>query len=241
MTIRSNRSRGVHATVSARAMPSAIISWVTLYAMPALGWPPEPNRATQVSRAEHPILPRDLAGTVAYASVDPALEGRALQDALRGDPMDGTDTGGIRHPRCARFLAGLNARRVARNGGDAIAAWQRNGADRVTSGLPTGHDTPTAKKGIPSDSHEQRSTRAIHPPPRSIGPSTAAASVPRVEPSPATAPPTWPLMAKPARPSRSASMASATGGLVDVKGSHDRRPSLAVDRAASRVDALLTA
>jgi hypothetical protein len=28
-------------------------------------------------------LARDLAGTVAYAGVDPTLEGRALQDALR--------------------------------------------------------------------------------------------------------------------------------------------------------------
>ena len=33
--------------------------------------------------ADRPILARDLAGTVAYAGVDPTLEGRALQDALR--------------------------------------------------------------------------------------------------------------------------------------------------------------
>jgi hypothetical protein len=33
---------------------------------------------------EHwPVLPPDLAGTVAHAGVDPTLEGRALQDALR--------------------------------------------------------------------------------------------------------------------------------------------------------------
>jgi hypothetical protein len=32
--------------------------------------------------ADRPILPRDLAGTVAHAGVDPTLEGRALQDAL---------------------------------------------------------------------------------------------------------------------------------------------------------------
>jgi hypothetical protein len=32
---------------------------------------------------DRPALPRDLAGTVAYAGVDPTLEGRALQDALR--------------------------------------------------------------------------------------------------------------------------------------------------------------
>jgi hypothetical protein len=29
------------------------------------------------------VLARDLAGTIAYAGVDPNLEGRALQDALR--------------------------------------------------------------------------------------------------------------------------------------------------------------
>src|SRR5215207_1747497 len=40
------------------------------------------DRATVVSRAERPVLPRDLAGTIAYAGVDPTLEGRALQDAL---------------------------------------------------------------------------------------------------------------------------------------------------------------
>ncbi len=34
-------------------------------------------------RSERPILARDLAGTVAYARVDPTLEARALQDALR--------------------------------------------------------------------------------------------------------------------------------------------------------------
>jgi hypothetical protein len=36
-----------------------------------------------VSAADRPVLPRDLAGTVAHAGVDPTLEGRALQDALR--------------------------------------------------------------------------------------------------------------------------------------------------------------
>ena len=36
-----------------------------------------------MSSADRPILARDLAGTVAYAGVDPTLEGRALQDALR--------------------------------------------------------------------------------------------------------------------------------------------------------------
>src|SRR4051812_836490 len=41
------------------------------------------DRATLVSRVERPILPWNLAGTVAYAGVDPTLEGRALQDALR--------------------------------------------------------------------------------------------------------------------------------------------------------------
>jgi hypothetical protein len=35
-----------------------------------------------VSSRDRPILARDLAGTVAYAGVDPTLEGRALQDAL---------------------------------------------------------------------------------------------------------------------------------------------------------------
>jgi hypothetical protein len=36
-----------------------------------------------VSAADRPVLPRDLAGTVAHAGVDPTSEGRALQDALR--------------------------------------------------------------------------------------------------------------------------------------------------------------
>jgi hypothetical protein len=35
-----------------------------------------------MSTADRPVLARDLAGTVAYASVDPTLEGRAAQDAL---------------------------------------------------------------------------------------------------------------------------------------------------------------
>jgi hypothetical protein len=30
-----------------------------------------------------PVLPRELAGTVAYAGVDPMLEGRALRNAFR--------------------------------------------------------------------------------------------------------------------------------------------------------------
>ena len=36
-----------------------------------------------VSAIERSILPRDLAGTVAHAGIDPTLESRALQDALR--------------------------------------------------------------------------------------------------------------------------------------------------------------
>jgi hypothetical protein len=36
-----------------------------------------------MSRAERPILSRDLAGTIARAGVDPTLEDRALQDTLR--------------------------------------------------------------------------------------------------------------------------------------------------------------
>jgi hypothetical protein len=32
---------------------------------------------------DRPVLPRDLAGTVAWVGVDPILEGRELQDALR--------------------------------------------------------------------------------------------------------------------------------------------------------------
>jgi hypothetical protein len=40
-------------------------------------------RATLVSARDRPVLPRDLAGTVAQAGVDPTLDGRALQDALR--------------------------------------------------------------------------------------------------------------------------------------------------------------
>src|SRR5215211_2681573 len=42
------------------------------------------DRATLVTKAgDRPVLAPDLAGTVAYAGVDPTLEGRALQDALR--------------------------------------------------------------------------------------------------------------------------------------------------------------
>jgi hypothetical protein len=41
------------------------------------------HRAAAVTTsADRPILAPDLAGTVAYAGVDPTLEGRALQDAL---------------------------------------------------------------------------------------------------------------------------------------------------------------
>jgi hypothetical protein len=36
-----------------------------------------------MSVADRPVLAPDLAGTIAYAVVDPMLEGRALQDALR--------------------------------------------------------------------------------------------------------------------------------------------------------------
>ncbi len=36
-----------------------------------------------MSVPDRPILSRDLAGTVAHAGVDPTLDGRALQDALR--------------------------------------------------------------------------------------------------------------------------------------------------------------
>jgi hypothetical protein len=63
-------------------MPSSSISSVSFSAIAALGWPNEPNRATPKSRAERPVLAPDLAGTVAYAGVDPTLQGRALQDAL---------------------------------------------------------------------------------------------------------------------------------------------------------------
>jgi hypothetical protein len=35
-----------------------------------------------MSAADRPVLPRDLAGTVAHASIEPTSEGRALQDAL---------------------------------------------------------------------------------------------------------------------------------------------------------------
>ena len=65
-------------------MPSSIISWVSLSAIPAQGWSRDASRATSASTsADRPVLPRDLAGTVAQAGVDPTLEGRALQDALR--------------------------------------------------------------------------------------------------------------------------------------------------------------
>jgi len=35
-----------------------------------------------MTSANRPTLARDLAGTVAYAGIDPTLEGRALQDPL---------------------------------------------------------------------------------------------------------------------------------------------------------------
>jgi hypothetical protein len=42
------------------------------------------DRAALVSKSAYrPVLAPDLAGTVVYARVDPTLEGRALQDALR--------------------------------------------------------------------------------------------------------------------------------------------------------------
>jgi hypothetical protein len=36
-----------------------------------------------MSAPDRSILARDFAGTIAYAGIDPALEGRALQDPLR--------------------------------------------------------------------------------------------------------------------------------------------------------------
>ena len=48
------------------------------------GCPRLANRAPMVSiSADRPALPRDFAGTVAYAGVDPTSEGRDLQDPLR--------------------------------------------------------------------------------------------------------------------------------------------------------------
>jgi hypothetical protein len=41
------------------------------------------DRATLVSSADGPVLAADLAVAVAQAGVDPTLDGRALQDALR--------------------------------------------------------------------------------------------------------------------------------------------------------------
>ena len=41
------------------------------------------DRTTLVSMRDRPVLAPDLAGAVAQAGVDPTLEGRALQDALR--------------------------------------------------------------------------------------------------------------------------------------------------------------
>jgi hypothetical protein len=43
-----------------------------------------PSRGTTpIAGKNRPVLAPDLAGTVAHAGVDPTLEGRALQDALR--------------------------------------------------------------------------------------------------------------------------------------------------------------
>src|SRR5215207_9087537 len=69
-------------------MPSAIIASVSLSAIPARGWSRDAKRATVMSKsADRAVLARDdpagAPGTVAYAGVDPTLEGRALQDALR--------------------------------------------------------------------------------------------------------------------------------------------------------------
>src|SRR5678816_3937990 len=44
---------------------------------------PLADRVALVNAGDRPVLPRDLAGTVAHAGVDPTLEGRALQDALQ--------------------------------------------------------------------------------------------------------------------------------------------------------------
>src|SRR5215204_5965035 len=63
-------------------MPSSII-FRGLSATPALGCAHDATGPRLVSKpADRPVLAPDLAGTVAYAGVDPTLEGRALQDAL---------------------------------------------------------------------------------------------------------------------------------------------------------------
>jgi hypothetical protein len=41
------------------------------------------DRATLVRSPDRPILAADLASAIAQAGVDPTLDGRALQDALR--------------------------------------------------------------------------------------------------------------------------------------------------------------
>src|SRR4051812_34655208 len=41
-----------------------------------------PDRAAEMPAADSPDLRQDLAGTVAHTGVDPAFEGRALQNAL---------------------------------------------------------------------------------------------------------------------------------------------------------------
>src|SRR5215211_1518823 len=77
------------------------------------------DRATLVTKAgDRPVLAPDLAGTVAYAGVDPTLEGRALQDALRAaiahrggycwwtpDPHPGTGTGVSRDAQARAIIA----------------------------------------------------------------------------------------------------------------------------------------
>jgi hypothetical protein len=71
-------------TSAPRLVAEAFVTALAVIALVWLAWGTLAARATLVSKsADRPILARDLAGTVAHAGVDPTLEGRALQDALR--------------------------------------------------------------------------------------------------------------------------------------------------------------
>ena len=63
----------------------------------------------------------DPAELAALRAMVPAPIARHAACAFCGNPMYGRDTDGTRHPRCDRFLAGLDARRAAWKE-DAIAA-----------------------------------------------------------------------------------------------------------------------
>jgi hypothetical protein len=80
-----------------------------------------------VSVKERPVLAPDLAGTIAHAGVDPTLEGRALQDALRAAiaTRGGCRTRWLSPPDC------LGRIRALRNTDGVAVTWDAGGADAM--------------------------------------------------------------------------------------------------------------